>query len=125
MVSRTPLSPPANMRSMVFRPRLSLACTLKRSPPAMSCVSPEAFESTMMGDCVSGWTPPIRCVVSHAYIASASDPMLRIAVLPLTSRISILSAIGPPASLPAGGDQIVDDVGRDQYQEITPILCLA
>src|SRR5438477_6870028 len=55
---------------------------------------------------------------------SASDAMLNSAVPRLTSRISTLSAIGPRDLLPAGRDQIVDDVWRDQNEQITPILLL-
>jgi len=50
--------------------------------------------------------------------------MLRIAVLPLTSRIFYLSAIGPPAYCPLGATRSSMMLGRDQNQEITPILCL-
>jgi hypothetical protein len=31
--------PPVNVSRMFLRPRLSVAVTVKRSPPAMSCVS--------------------------------------------------------------------------------------
>src|SRR6266568_3871900 len=55
---------------------------------------------------------------------SASDAMLNSAVPRLTSRISTLSAIGPRDLLPAGRDQIVDDVWRNQNEQITPILLL-
>ena len=53
VVSSVPMSPPLNVRSTLLSARLSTADTLKRRPPAMSCVSPAALLSVMEGFWVS------------------------------------------------------------------------
>src|SRR2546428_3642111 len=125
VVSGEPITPPVNVGFTLFNARLSTAETLKRGPPAMSWVSPAVFDSTMLGGVMSRWMPPMLRAVSHAHTASASAPTLNNAVPRLirTSRIATLSAIRR-GLLARRRDQIVDDVRRDQDQQIAPALLL-
>src|SRR5437773_6533149 len=125
LVSSVPMSPPLNVRFTLFNARLSTADTLKRRPPAIACVSPAAFVSVMAGGVTSRWMPPMLRAVSHAQTASASALALNSAVPRLirTSRIATLSCC-LPGLLAARRDEIVDDVRRDQNQQIAPVLRL-
>src|SRR5439155_15105465 len=118
MLSIWPESPPVNVSRISFNARLSIADTLKRSPSAMACVSETVLLNVMLGFCVSGWTPPMWRVVSHAQRASAETRIPQSAVPRGTCRMC------SPGLLPGGRHQVVDDVGRDQNQEITPVLQL-
>src|SRR6266702_2335291 len=125
IVSCVPMSPPLNVRFTLFNARLSTADTLKWRPPAIACVSPAVFVSVMAGGVTSRWMPPMLRAVSHAQTASASALTQSSAVPRLirTSRIATLSCCLP--GLPAARrDEIVDDVRRDQNQQIAPVLRL-
>src|SRR6266568_1425221 len=125
LVSSVPMSPPLNVRFTLFNARLSTADTLKWRPPAIACVSPAVFVSVMAGGVTSRWMPPMLRAVSHAQTASASALTQSSAVPRLirTSRMATLSCCLP--GLPAARrDEIVDDVRRDQNQQIAPVLRL-
>src|ERR1041385_7449588 len=127
VVSSVAIRPPLNVRSMLFSDRLSAALMLNRRPPEMSCVSPALFVREMTGGVTSSCWPLMLRVVSHAHSTSASAPIPHIAVPRLDIPISVLSAIAPVVVrrlLPGGRDQIVDDVRRDENQQISPVLLL-
>src|SRR2546430_4337305 len=100
---------------MSLSPRLSVAATLKLSPPLMSCVSAPA--NWMVGDTTSRCTPAGLRVVSHPQKAPASAHIPHSSPRPRRIRGSRL--------LPGvGRHQVVDYVRRDQNQQIAPLLHL-
>src|SRR6266536_2446157 len=117
-VSATASRPPVNVRRISFSAMLSMADTLKCSPLAMGCVSPAVLLNVMFGSWVSGWRPPMCRVVSHAHRARAETAIPQSAVPRRACRMC------SPGLLPGGRHQVVDDMGRDQNQEITPVLQL-
>src|SRR5437773_9387993 len=103
---------------MSVGPRLSVAVTPKLSPPARCWVS-AAVVSRMLGGTGSRTIWPGLRDVSHAPTAptSAHIPHSSPALRPCRIRGSRL--------LPGvGRHQVVDDVWRDQNQEIAPVLVL-
>src|SRR5213078_4373601 len=93
---------------MSLSPRLSVAVTLKLSPFLMSCVSAPA--NWMVGDMRSRCTPP-GCP------AGRTPPTADLSRVP--------AAYQAPGLLPGvGRHQVVDDVRRDQNQQVAPRLRL-
>src|SRR5467141_1821544 len=107
------------MKLMVFSARLSTAETLKRRPPAMSCVSPAVLVRVMEGGVKSRWIPPGLRVVSHAPAHRA-----RTETTTPQSTVPRACCMCSPGLLTGGRHQVVDDVRRDQNQQIAPILRL-
>src|SRR5712691_13495213 len=112
---------------MSFSARLSVAPTLNVSPLAICCVSavaavaplPLVAVSVIVGLIRSGVKPPGLRWDSHAQPASARTHS------PHRVALARLSRIETPGLLPgAGRHQVIDDVWRDQYQEITPVFLL-
>src|SRR5437764_9577169 len=101
---------------MSFKPRLSVATTLKLRPPAMSCVS-DAVVSWIVGGTTSRCTPPGLRVVSHPKRAPASAHIPHGS--PRPRRI-----IGSRLLPGVGRHQVVDYVRRHQNQQIAPLLLL-
>src|SRR5437016_14024366 len=100
---------------MSFKPRLSVATTLKLSPPLMSCVSAPA--NWMVGDTTSRCTPPGLRDVSHPQKAPTSAHIPHSSPRP--------RRIMAPRLLPGvGRHQVVDYVRRDQNQQIAPLFFL-
>src|SRR2546430_14293667 len=100
---------------MSFKPRLSVATTLKLSPPLMSCVSAPA--NWMVGDTTSRCTPPGLRDVSHPQKAPTSAHIPHSSPRP--------RRIMAPRLLPGvGRHQVVDYVRRDQNQQIAPLFLL-
>src|SRR5690242_4069296 len=103
---------------MSFKPRLSDAVTLKLRPLAISCVSAVEL-SAIEGGMTSRWTPPGLRAVSHAPTAPAS------ATIPIHVRRPRTDRIERSWLLPgAGRHQVVDDVRRDENQQIAPLFLL-
>src|SRR5436189_4205207 len=103
---------------MSFRPRLSVALTVNDSPAAICCVSAAGL-STMTGASTSGWMRLGFRAVSHAPTAPASATSTH---QPRTPR---LCCIERSWLLPgAGRHQVVDNVRRDENQQIAPRFLL-
>src|SRR6201988_4261123 len=121
------MRPPVNVSSMLFSARLSTAETPNASPFAMSCVSDPVTVKVIAGSVTSRWMPPGFRVVSHAQMASARALIPHSAVPRVITRISspgLYRPARPRGLLARGRDEIVDDVWRDQNQEIAPVLRL-
>src|SRR2546422_3665035 len=103
---------------IVLSDRLSDAVTVKLRPPAMSSVS-LAVLRVMLGGVRSFWTPPGFRVVSHAQTAAAQTTIPHSARTPRPARI-----VAPSSVAGARGHQVVDDVRRDQDQQVAPLLRL-
>src|SRR6185295_2568273 len=101
---------------MSLSARLSVAPTVKLMPPAIGCVSIAglvfASVNEIVGGTRSGWNPPGVREDSHAHPASARmQPAHRIR----TARdCGIKDSLLPGA----GRHQVVDDVRRDEDQEV-------
>src|SRR2546428_3646330 len=103
---------------IVLSDRLSDAVTVKLRPPAMSSVS-LAVLRVMLGGVRSRWIPPGFRVVSQAQTVAAQTTVPHSARTPRPARIVA------PSSVPgARGHQVVDDVRRDQNQQVAPLLRL-
>src|SRR3989454_5855565 len=103
---------------IVLSDRVSDAVPVKRRRPATSSVSLGVLR-VMLGGVRSLGTPPGFRVVSHAQPAAAQTPIPHSARTPRPARIVA------PSSVPgARGPQVVDDVRRDQDQQVAPLLRL-
>jgi len=117
-VSSTPLSPPAKYQVDGLQAEVVIGLHVEAQPAGDVLVSPRYLRATRMADCVSGWT--------RQYGASSRTHRLQGRAIRCSGLRYCLCQphIYPPLSahrlLPAGRDQIVDDV-RLSDQEITPI----
>src|SRR5690349_23494539 len=113
-----------NVRSTESIAMLSEAVTLKDRPLEMVWLSTFGWilfgvVSVSRGEMLSRETPPVLAAVSQppSMIAPKATAAYRRTFRPAN--------IGTPASVPgAGSRQVVDDVGRDQDQQIAPFLLL-
>src|SRR4029077_6380324 len=118
------MRPILKVRSMLSTAMLSAALTLKLSPLEMVWLSTLGVTllgvvRVIRGEMLSRETPPVLAAVSHPPSTAAPS-----ATAP-NSRTYRPARIRTPASVPgAGGRQVVDDVGRDQDQQIAPFLLL-
>src|SRR6266496_6083290 len=103
---------------MSLRPRLSDAVTLKLRPLPICCVSDAAL-SAIAGGITSRCTLPGLRAVSHAPAPSPSATIPHHVPTPRTGRIE-RSWLLPGA----GRHQVVDDVRRDQNQQVAPFFLL-
>src|SRR6266566_932477 len=112
---------------MSFSARLSVAPALNDKPLPICCVSavaavaplPDDAVSVIVGLIKSGVKPPGLRADSHAQPASARTHNPQ-SVAPARPR-----CIETPGLLPgAGRHQVIDDVWRDQNQEIAPVFLL-
>src|SRR5690349_4209082 len=118
------MSPMLNVRSTESTAMLSEAETLNERPPVMVWLSTLGVTlfgvvSVSRGAMLSRETPPVLAAVSQppSTIAPKATAAYRRTFRP--------ASIRTPASVPgAGSRQVVDDVGRDQDQQIAPFLLL-